>query len=103
LQVINYLNTTKNLVIIYKAPKGAIVLTINMFAISASTSSSNLGFYSYSDAAFADSYNCKSTSSYVFILAGSAICYCLVKQRLITTLTIEVEYIALTYAAKEAT
>jgi hypothetical protein len=79
------------------------VLTINMFVTSVSTSSPNLGLYSYSDAAFADSYNCKSTSSYVFMLAGSAICYCLVKQRLITTLTTEAEYVALTYAAKEAT
>jgi hypothetical protein len=74
-----------------------------MFATLASTSSSNLGLYSYSDAAFADSYNCKSTSSYVFMLAGSAIYYCSVKQRLVTTSTIEVEYVALTYSAKKAT
>ena len=79
LQVINYLNTTKDLVIKYEAPKGATALTIDMFATSASTGSPNLGLHGYSDAAFADSHDCKSTSSYVFMLAGGAICHRLVK------------------------
>ena len=103
LQVIDYLNTTKDLVIKYKAPEGATALTIDMFATSASTGSPNLGLHGYSDAAFADSHDRKSTSGYVFMLAGGAICHRSVKQRLVTTSTTEAEYVALTYAAKEAT
>jgi hypothetical protein len=68
-----------------------------------SKSSPNYGLYAYSDASFADVEDRKSTSSYLFKFAGGTICYCLSKQKLITTLTTKVEYVSLTYAAKEAT
>jgi hypothetical protein len=63
----------------------------------------NLGLYAYSDALFANAKDCKSTSRYLFKLAGSTICYCSSKQKLITTLTTKAKYVSLMYAAKEAT
>ena len=100
LQVIDYLKTYKDLVMTYQAPSGAASLTIDMFVQSAST---NLGLHGYSDASFADGEDCKSTSGYLFKLAGGTICHKSVKQKLVTTSTTEAEYVAMTFAAKEAT
>ena len=100
LQVIDYLKTYKDLVMTYQAPSGAASLTIDMFVQSAST---NLSLHGYSDASFADGEDCKSTSGYLFKLAGGTICHKSVKQKLVTTSTTEAEYVAMTFAAKEAT
>ncbi|KAI1516674.1 hypothetical protein Ptr86124_003611 [Pyrenophora tritici-repentis] len=62
-----------------------------------------LHLHGYSDASFADGEDRKSTSGYLFKLAGGTICHKSVKQKLVTTSTTEAEYVALTYAAKEAT
>jgi hypothetical protein len=102
LQIIDYLNTHKNLVMMYKAPEGATKLTVDMFA-KASSMSTSLGLHAYSDSSFADAEDRKSTSGYLFKLAGGTICHKSVKQKLVTTSTTEAEYVALTYAAKEAT
>jgi hypothetical protein len=66
-------------------------------------SNQDLGLCAYSDASFADAKDRKSTSGYLFKFASGTICYKLCKQKLITTLTTKAEYVALTYAAKEAT
>jgi hypothetical protein len=63
----------------------------------------NLGLYTYSNALFTNAKDCKSTSRYLFKLAGSTICYRSSKQKLVTTLTTKAKYVSLTYAAKEAT
>ena len=62
----------------------------------------DLQLYGYSDAAFADLVDRKSTSSYIYKLAGSPVLYKSSKQSILTTLTIEAEYIAMIYAVKEA-
>ncbi|KAI1685652.1 hypothetical protein KJE20_03617 [Pyrenophora tritici-repentis] len=62
-----------------------------------------LHLHGYSDASFADGEDRKSTSGYLFKLAGGTICHKSVKQKLVTTSTTEAEHVALTYAAKEAT
>ena len=53
----------------------------------------NLQLHGYSDAAFADAADRKLTSSYIYKLS---------KQLILTTSTIEAEYVAITHAAKEA-
>jgi hypothetical protein len=100
LQIIDYLKTHKDLAMTYNAPKGATKLTIDMFA---TASPNNLGLHAYSDASFADGEDRKSTSGYLFKLAGGTICHKSFKQKLVTTSTTEAEYVALTFAAKEAT
>ena len=62
----------------------------------------DLQLYGYSDAAFADSVNKKSTSGYIYKLAGGLVLYKLSKQSILTTSTIEAKYIAIMHAAKEA-
>jgi hypothetical protein len=62
----------------------------------------NLSLYTYSDALFADALDCKSTSSYLFKFASSTVCYCLYKQKLVTTSITKAKYVRLKYAAKEA-
>jgi hypothetical protein len=89
------LYSTKDLVISFTAYSST---TIDVYLKALSFS-----LYAYSNALFADAEDCKSTSSYLFKFVGSTICYYLSKQKLITTLTTEVEYVGLTYAAKEAT
>jgi phosphopantetheinyl transferase (holo-ACP synthase) len=76
-------------------------LSIDVF--SKALSNQDLGLCAYSDASFADAEDRKSTSGYLFKFAGGTICYKSCKQKLITTLTTKAEYVALTYAAKEAT
>jgi hypothetical protein len=104
LQVVNYLFTTKDLVIGYQAPASGSSVDINVYSKASSPlPPTNLGLHAYSDASFADAENRKSTSGYLFKLVGSTICYRSSKQKLVTTLTTEAEYVGLTYAAKEAT
>ena len=62
----------------------------------------DLQLYSYSDAAFANSVDRKSTSSYIYKLAGGPVLYKLNKQSILTTSTTEAKYIAMTHTAKEA-
>ena len=62
----------------------------------------DLQLHGYSDAAFADSVNRKSTSGYIYKLAGGLVLYKLSKQSILTTSTTEAKYIAITHAAKEA-
>jgi hypothetical protein len=93
--VLNYLYSTKDLVISFTAYSST---TIDVYLKALSFS-----LYAYSNSLFADAEDCKSTSSYLFKFVGSTICYYLSKQKLVTTLTTEVEYVGLTYAAKEAT
>jgi hypothetical protein len=60
---------------------------------------SNVGLVGYSDSAFGDNVQRKSSASYVFKMAGGVKSY---RQRLVTLSSTKSEYIALTYAAKEA-
>ena len=62
----------------------------------------DLQLHGYSDAAFADSVDKKSTSSYIYKLAGGPVLHKSSKQLILTTSTTEVKYIAMTHAAKEA-
>ena len=57
----------------------------------------------YSDANWiSDSYEIKSTSSYVFTLGGGVVAWKSSKQTLIATSTMESKFIAFEYAGKEA-
>jgi hypothetical protein len=94
--VLNYLYTTKDLVMRFAALVGELAFDIY-------SKTTNLGLHAYSDALFADAEDCKSTSSYLFKFAGGTVCYHLCKQKLVTTSTTEAKYVGLTYAAKEAT
>ena len=51
---------------------------------------------------FIDIVNRKSTSSYIYKLAGGLVLYKLSKQLILITSTIEAKYIVITYTAKEA-
>ena len=102
LQIINYLNTHKNLVIAYKALEGATKLTVDMFA-KASSISTSLGLYAYSDLLFTDAEDRKSTLGYLFKLASGTISYKSVKQKLVTTLIKKAKYVALNVALPATT
>jgi hypothetical protein len=102
LQIVDYLSATKDLVMAFAVPEGSSNLTIDVF-LKASPHQPGLGLHAYSDAAFADAEDRKSTSGYLFKFAGGTICHKSCKQNLVTTSTTEAEYVALTYAAKEAT
>jgi hypothetical protein len=93
--VLNYLYSIKDLVISFTTYSST---TVDVYLKALSFS-----LHAYSDASFADAKDCKSTSSYLFKFASSTICYCSIKQKLVTTLTTKAEYVSLTYAAKEAT
>ena len=62
----------------------------------------DLQLHGYSDAALADSVNRKSTSSYIYKLTGSPVSYKSSKPSILTTLTTEAEYVAMTHTVKEA-
>ena len=62
----------------------------------------DLQLHGYSNAAFTDSVNRKSTSGYIYKLAGGLVSHKLSKQLILTTSTTEAEYVAMTHAAKEA-
>jgi hypothetical protein len=102
LQIVDYLSATKDLVMAFAVPKGLSNLTIDVF-LKALPYQPGLGLHAYSDAAFADTEDRKSTSGYLFKFAGGTICYKSCKQNLVTTSTTKAKYVALTYAAKEAT
>jgi hypothetical protein len=61
-----------------------------------------IGLVGYSDSAFGDNSDRKSSAGYVFKMAGGVISYKSYRQRLVILSSTESEYIALTYAAKEA-
>ncbi|KAI1506958.1 Gag-Pol polyprotein [Pyrenophora tritici-repentis] len=107
IQIIDYLKTFKSLVMSYRATSPHARMPITMYATSYDDNKNNtnptLHLHGYSDASFADGEDRKSTSGYLFKLAGGTICHKSVKQKLVTTSTTEAEYVALTYAAKEAT
>jgi hypothetical protein len=65
------------------------------------SNSSNL-CYGYSDAAFANTDDHKSTSGYVFISGGGAITWRSKKQTTIALSSTEAEYVALSEAGREA-
>ena len=85
----------------FNVPPGSSHLSIDVF--SKASPHQDLGLCAYSDASFADAEDRKSTSGYLFKFAGGTICHKSCKQKLVTTLTTKAEYVALTYAAKEAT
>jgi hypothetical protein len=60
-----------------------------------------LNITAYSDSAFGDNLERKSSAGYVIMIAGSVVSYKSYRQRLVTLSSTESEYIALTYAAKE--
>ena len=62
----------------------------------------DLQLYSYSDAAFANLVNRKSTSGYIYKLAGGLVLHKSSKQLILITSTTEAEYVAMMYIAKEA-
>ena len=62
----------------------------------------NLQLHGYSNTAFTDSVNRKSTSSYIYKLAGGPVSHKSSKQLILTTSTTEAEYVAITHTAKEA-
>jgi hypothetical protein len=64
-------------------------------------SSGNL-FHGYADAAYANVDDCKSTSGYVYIMAGGAITWRSKKQTTVALSSTEAEYIALSEAGREA-
>lgn len=97
--VLQYYSGTKNLGIEFKAPPNQ-RLDVDLFV---QARFYGLNFHGYSDAAFADAADRKSTSGYVFKLAGGTISHKSGKQSILTTSTTEAEYVAMTYAAKEAT
>jgi hypothetical protein len=89
LQVVDYLNTTKAYTMTYKSPVDG--------------APDNLQLHGFSDASFADSNDRRSTSGFLYKLAGGTVSHRSAKQRLVTTSTTEAEYVALAIAAKEAT
>jgi hypothetical protein len=93
--VLNYLYSTKDLIISYST-RGSTNVDVYSKAY-------NFNLYAYSNASFANAKDCKSTSRYLFKFAGSTVCYRSSKQKLVTTLTTKAKYVSLTYAAKEAT
>jgi hypothetical protein len=58
-------------------------------------------FYGYADAAYTNANDCKSTSRYVFIMAGGAIMWRSKKQTMVALSSMEAEYIALSEAGCE--
>ena len=62
----------------------------------------SLQLHGYSDAAFANLINRKLIFRYIYKLVGDLVLYKLNKQLILTILTIETEYIAITHLAKKA-
>ena len=87
-RVLRYLKGTKDIGITYSKPE--------------SESSQNY-FIGYSDASFANNYDCTSVSGYAFLLAGGAITWGSKKQNIVSLSTTEAEYVCLSDAAREAT
>jgi Reverse transcriptase (RNA-dependent DNA polymerase) len=87
-RLLRYLKGTKNLGIMYSAPQNELQNT-------------NI-FHGYSDAAYADTDDYKSTSGYVFIVGEGAVTWRSKKQSTIALSSTEAEYIALSEAGREA-
>ena len=62
----------------------------------------DLQLHDYSNAAFTDTVDRKSTSGYIYKLAGGLVSHKSSKQSILTTSTTEAKYIAITHTAKEA-
>ena len=62
----------------------------------------DLQLYGYSDTAFANLVNRKSTSGYIYKLAGGPVLYKSSKQLILITLTTKAKYIAIMHVVKEA-
>jgi len=59
-------------------------------------------FYSFADAAYANTDDYKSTLGHVFLAAGGVITWCSKKQTVIALSSTEAEYVALSKAGREA-
>jgi hypothetical protein len=66
-----------------------------------SNPSHTIGISAYSDSAYGDNSERKSSAGYIVKMAGGVVSFKLYRQRLVTLSSTESEYIALTYAAKE--
>ena len=98
--VLCYLKTYPDLAICFKAPQTD--HPIDVFQ-DGQFGPPGLDFIGYSDAAFADNADNRASShAYVFKAAGGIVTYKSGKQTLTATSSTEAEYIAMTYAAKEA-
>lgn len=93
IQVLDYLYSTKDLVMSFTAHSSA-----NVDVYSKATS---FGLHAYSDASFADAEDRKSTSGYLFKFVGGTICHRSSKQKLVTTSSTEAEYVGLTYCRQK--
>ena len=62
----------------------------------------NLNFSVYSDVAYADNLERKSSAGYVAQLLNAPVSFKAYRQRIVTSSSTEAEFVALTYAAKEA-
>jgi hypothetical protein len=67
-QVLDYLYTTKDLVMQFAAPVGELAFDVY-------SKTTNLGLHAYSDASFADAEDRKSTIGYLFKFAGGTVCH----------------------------
>ena len=83
--MLDYLYSTKDLVISFTAYSST---NVDVYLKATSFS-----LHAYSDALFADAKDRTSTSSYLFKFVGGTICHRLSKQKLVTTLTIQAEYV----------
>jgi hypothetical protein len=63
--------------------------------------SHTVNIIAYSDSAFGDNNERKSSAGYVITMAGGVVLFKSYRQRLVKLSSTESEYIALTYAAKE--
>ena len=87
LRVVRYLQGTENLGICFTG----------------SRDSNDLDFKAYADSSYADDPDTRrSTSGYVFMLAGGPIAWKSGRQSIVTLSTTEAEYVSLTIAAREA-
>lgn len=93
-RIIQYLNGTRDLGITYTGPTELTTKNI--------TELTTIGLHGFTDAAFGDSPDRKSSAGYIFMLAGGAVSFKSFKQRIVTCSSTEAEFITQTYGAKEA-
>jgi hypothetical protein len=101
--VVDYLYTYKNLVMVFQQA-GKVTIDALSFTSADEPQRVNVpgvNLAGYSDAAFADSNDRKSTSGFLFRLAGGTASHKSTKQKLVATSTTQAEYVALSDAAKE--
>lgn len=93
-RLLRYLKQTQDLALEYGAQRP--IRTINHYLLPTS------GLHGFSDSDFAgDTEDRKSTSGYVFCLAGAAVSWRAKKQKLVALSTVEAEYIGYSEAARE--